>query len=220
MKQVIFLLFTLFTLPFFCQKQKSFSGKLVYKIEMSDTALRTLIPERYMTIYTNDTLLRIENTNDQTGKQTIIKHLALNKSYLLIDMKNEKYAIQFDHNLEKQDSFPYQFNTKFGKRRLFGYTVKRAMVSHKEFHKPIEFTYIKSLSSKYLNTFENAPGLPIDYYIASVDGIYHYQLIQIEKGLPERDLFGIPSNYKKMSFEEFMQAVFKEGEIKEDIQKD
>jgi len=64
-------------------------------------------------------------------------------------------------------------------------------------------------SNKYINTLENFPGLPVRYYIATVDGIYRYELTSIEFSKPEKDRFGIPSNYKRMTFDQFMDELFK-----------
>ena len=80
----LIVLFTLFSFSSISQKFVPFTGKLVYSIQITDTSLRKLIPTKTMVVYTNDTLLRIENDTDKLGKQVVIKHLILKKSYLLI----------------------------------------------------------------------------------------------------------------------------------------
>ena len=63
----LFVLFTLISLSSISQKYVPFAGKLVYSIQITDTSLRKLIPTKTMVVYTNDTLLRIENDTDQLG---------------------------------------------------------------------------------------------------------------------------------------------------------
>lgn len=203
----LFIFFILFYSSFYSQKQQPFSGKLVYSIQICDTNLQNLIPKKQMVIYTNDTLLRIENETEQLGKQVIIKHMILNKSYLLLTTPFGNYAIQTDNNLEKTDTFPYRFKKKWGKEWICNLKANKLSVSHDNYSEKLEFLYFKNMSNKYINTLENFPGLPVKYYISTVDGIYLYQLISIEKSTPDFDLFGIPSDYKKVTFDQFMNEI-------------
>jgi hypothetical protein len=191
----------------FGQEVTPFSGRLIYSIQACDTALQKTIPTSYMVIYTNDTLLRIENMTEHLGKQILIKHFIANKSYLLVNTPSGKYAIQTDYSLQKKDSLPYTFKTKWGHKTWNGMKVKRAIVRSKKFNTKLEFLYLPSMSSKYLNNFENAPGLPIHYYISSVEGWFEYTLVLIEKQAVEKSFFGIPSDYKKVSFDQFMDEL-------------
>jgi len=195
-----------------------FSGKLVYSIRIMDTSLQRMIPTKQMNIYTNDTLIRIENETDQLGKQVIIKHLTLNKSYLLLNTPITNYAIQTDHNDGKEDKYPYSYKAKRGKRKIVGLKAKRLVVSHENFMEPIEFLYLPQFSQKYINTLENFPGLPVLYYISTIDGIYEYRLISIETFTPNHDLFGIPSDYKKVSFDTFLNGMLQMQEQSEEIE--
>jgi hypothetical protein len=190
----------------FAQEFKQFTGKLVYTIQMADTSLRELIPTSKMTVYTNDTLIRIENETDQIGKQVLIKHLTLNKSYLLLDTPLGKFAIQTDH---ANDTMPsrYSFQKKSFKRKIAGMRANRLLVSHADMNAPREFLYLKKYSPKYINNFNNFPGLPVHYYIVSIDGIYEYKLSSMENMLPEKDLFGIPSDYKRISYSDFVDLM-------------
>jgi hypothetical protein len=191
----------------FAQEQLPFQGKLVYHIQIMDTSLRRMIPDKEMVIYTNDTLLRIENSTDQLGNQVLIKHMVLNKSYLLLETPINNYAIQTDHSTQKVDSFPYQFKKKWGKRKIAGLKANRLMVTHSAFEEPMEFLYFKKTSNKYLNAFTNFPGLLAQYYVVTVDGIFVYTLTSMETMKPEHDLFGIPSDFKKVTFDQFMDEI-------------
>jgi len=189
------------------QKQVPFTGKLVYSIQICDTSLQKLIPVKYMTIYTNDTLLRIENQTDQLGDQVLIKHMGMNKSYLLLQTPLTNYAIQTNHSTEKIDSFPFTYKKKFGKKKICGLKANKLMVHHSEFSEDLEFLYFKKYNSKYLNSFFNYPGLLVKYYLPTMDGIYEYKLTYIEEMKPDHDLFGIPSDYKKVTFDQFMEEI-------------
>lgn len=191
----------------FAQPYEPFSGRLVYAIQACDTAIQKNTPKSYMVIYTNDTLLRIENTTEHLGKQILIKHLIANKSYLLVNTPAGKYAIQTDYALQPKDSLPYTFKKKWGHKTWNGRKVKRTSVTSKKFQSKLEFLYLPSMSSKYLNNYENAPGLPIHYYVSSTDGWFEYTLIAIENQTVEKNLFGIPSDYKKVSFDQFIDEI-------------
>ncbi len=191
----------------FAQMSKEpFVGTLTYKITICDTALERFIPMRCMKVYTNDTLIRIENETDRLGKQVVIKHMTHNKSYLLLNTPVGKYAIQTNHNESKSDTiFPYTFKKKCGKRTFFGFKAHRAKVNHKGFTDEQTFYYFKQFSPKYLNAFENCPGLPVLYYIPTDDGLFKYELCSMDTTLPEHDLFGIPSDYRRVTFDDFMK---------------
>lgn len=189
------------------QKHVPFSGKLVYSIQITDTSLQRFIPMKYMVVYSNDTMLRIENDTDQLGKQVVIKHMELNKSYLLLKTPVANYAIQADHSTQKIDTFPYTFKKKLGRKSICGLKANRLKVSNINFAKPMEFLYLKKTSVKYLNAFENFPGIPVNYFVATADGIYEYKLIVYEEMTPDKDLFGIPSDFKKVTFDQFMDEI-------------
>jgi hypothetical protein len=40
-------------------------------------------------------------------------------------------------------------------------------------------------------------------------GLLKYELIEINEEIPNYDLFGIPSDYKKTTFDEFVQEMIK-----------
>jgi len=194
-----------FTALFGQKTKEPFLGTLTYRITICDTALARYVPVRYMKVYTNDTLTRIENETDRLGKQIVLKHLVLNKSYLLLNTPIGKYAIQTNHNEAKKDSLlPYMFKKKCGRKSFCGLKANRLSVSHKGFVEPQTFYYFKQYDPKYLNAFENCPGLPVLYYIPTNDGLFKYELISKDTTLPEHDLFGIPSDFRRVTFDEFM----------------
>ncbi|MDP4637895.1 MAG: hypothetical protein NWS40_05675 [Crocinitomicaceae bacterium] len=201
--------FILFTSFVFSQKKEAFVGKLVYSVQITDTAFQKFIPATQMVVYTNDTITRIENVTDQLGKQAIIKHMELNKSYLLLETPIDNFAIQTDHtdSLFRKKESKYTFEKKWFKKKVGGVRANRLLVSHPDFKEPKEYLYLKKYSPKYINTFEDFPGLPVHYYIITMDGVYEYKLISIEEMLPPKDLFGVPSNYKRVTFNEFLDIM-------------
>jgi len=209
-------LFIMFTGFVFSQKKEAFVGKLVYSVQIADTAFQKFIPATQMVVYTNDTIIRIENVTDQLGKQVIIKHMELNKSYLLLETPIDNFAIQTDHSdsLFRKKESKYTFEKKWFKKKVGGVRANKLLVSHPDFKEPKEYLYLKKYSPKYINTFEDFPGLPVHYYIITMDGVYEYKLISIEEMVPPKDLFGIPSDYKRVTFNEFLDIMlqFQGGE--------
>lgn len=206
------LILLIIVLPFFgfSQNHEPFRGKLVYSVQMADTALRNLYPATQMVVYTNDTITRIENQTEQLGKQVTIKHMVLNKSYLLIETEHQNFAIQTDLNDMTKKESKYTFKKKLFKRKIADIKANRLIVSHPDMKVEREYLYLKKHSPKYINTFEEFPGLPVHYYIITMDGVYEYTLKSIEYFLPERDLFGIPSDFKKVTLDEFMEYILQE----------
>lgn len=198
--------------PSFGQKKKKpFTGMLEYNIVMRDTALRKLVPANAMRLYTNDTLTRMENFSGQLGAQTTIRHMKLNKSYLLLTVQDSiNFAIKTD--LNKADTgqvvSKYTYKKKWFKKKHLGLRANRMIVDHPDFEEPIEFLYLKKHSREYLNNFDGIPGLLVRYSVATPDGIVNYELVQKRDYMPDRDLFGIPADYRKVTFDEFMDFMF------------
>lgn len=186
--------------------QKPFEGKLVYSIEISDTSLRQLFPSSTMTIYTNDTIVRIETKTDALGQQILIQHLQKNKAYLLIETATDKYAIQLPEKGDKEEK-KYTYKKMKGKKLIAGLVSRKLLVSFPSVIPKMEFYYHKEISAKYVPGFEDFPGLLTNYYVVSKDGIYHHQLKEITIEPISRDLFGIPSDYKKISMSDFVDMM-------------
>ena len=205
----------LFSMSILAQNYKPFQGKLVYYIEMADTSLAKLIKPKTMVIYTNDTIVRIENETAQLGKQIIIKHTLLNKSILLLENGEKKYAIQTDLSKVKtnqNDSLKQnlKYKKKIGKINFLDFKANRIELSMKGKSQTIEILYLKQFSPKYTDAFNELPGLPVRYYINTSDGVVVYTLIYVEKMIPNRDLFGVPSDFKKVSFDQFFNELMEE----------
>lgn len=214
MKFFLLLLISSFS---FSQTYEPFQGKLVYSIEMADTALQKFFPTRTMVIYSNDTIVRIENETKQMGQQVVIKHTLLNKSILLLQSGDKKFAIQTDLSKEtnsKNDTIKpkYSYKKKLGKRKILGLKANRMDVSLLGQKNSIEILYLKHISPKYVDAYEGIPGLPVRYYIKTEDGIVVYTLIYMERVQINRDFFGVPSDFKRVTFDQFLEEMMKAKE--------
>lgn len=208
-KSIAFIFSLALSISALAQYQKSFLGMLEYKITPVDSIYKDIIPENKMIVYSNDTIVRIENFTQHLGKQVTIRHMELNKSYLLIETPFGKYAIQSDLNQAdsaKQTS-KFTFKNKCWKRKILGRKANRTLVSHDSFKEPIEFLYFKGYSPKIIGAFEELKGLPVKYVIPTPDALLQYELVKFSEYTPNRDLFGIPSDFEKIGFNEFMDKL-------------
>ena len=190
---------------------------LEYKISVRDSALQDLVPDTRMVVYTNDTIVRIENFTDRLGLQIAIKHMVLDKSYLLLETEFGKYAIQMDETKTQEkmqasdttqsEADKFSYTKKCGKQRLHGRKMNRVLVSNPGFEEPIEFLYLKGYSTKIVDTYPKIGGLPTKYSVITADAIYDYELVKISEYAPTHDLFGVPSDFKRVSFDEFIDKM-------------
>jgi len=198
----------------YSQKQIPFTGMLEYTITSVDTLNNATTAVNKMFLYTNDTITRTENFTRKLGQQVAIRHMAKQKSYLLLITDSGKFAIQSDHS--KNDSIQkeseYVFKKKWFKRKIAGQKASRILVSHPNFQEPIEFLYLKNRSNKYLNIHTEIPGLLLKYSIQTADGRLNYELVKLNEYTPNNDLFGIPSDFEKISFDDFLSQLIKAKE--------
>ena len=190
--------------------QRSFEGILKYKVSIVDTSLREMFPDRVMTIYTNDTLVRIEVMNDQLGLQTTIRHMEMNKSYLLLDLGSRKFAIQTDLSTDSTKSKPYAIDYKCGRKKIQGLKTKKALVYREDLKENQEIYFAPQLKPEILNIYDGIKGLPIEYVLSSADGLMKYELMEINDMSGLRDYFGIPSDFKRVTFDEFVKEMKQE----------
>lgn len=209
------ILFILFLLSGFqLAAQESFTGKLVYKVELEYPDTNVVQRKWFVTVYTNDTIVRTETTNTQFGDQVYIRHMELNKAYLLLNVEGTKYAIQNDLS-KKADTLPAKYVLKKagGHRKIQGIKAKRYKVTYSELKdKPFYIWVAKKLKGSYIEAYSELNHLPLEYVIPTEDGIEHYTLIGVDRTLPDRNLFGLPSDYKRVSFDEFMHLFTEEKE--------
>lgn len=203
-------LFLLFSFHSF--GQKPFSGIIKYKVSMIDTNIRQLIDDREMLVYTNDTLSRMEIMNDALGQQVSIKHMGLNKSYLLLNFLGKKIAIQTNQSKDSTKYEPYEIKYNFfGRKKVNGQILKKATIYREDLKEKKVIWYFRDIRPDVLDIYPGIKGLPADYYIGTVDGIVHYSIISVEETPLEKDLFGIPSDFEKITMQQFLDKVSQKG---------
>ena len=184
----------------FSQNKGSFSGELTYEIERVDIkdTIRSL-----MIIYAKDSLLKIVNFSSNSGKQELIKHLRLNRSFILLETPEQNFAVRTNEHLVIDSIENYTFKKQMGMRKIARIPVKKLLVHHKEISEAVTFYYTKRISAKYANVYKNLPGLPLLFYIPTKDGLFKYTLKELKNNNPPLELFMIPKEFKIVSFEEF-----------------
>ena len=210
MKYLTLFLTIIFSFQYvFSQKNDVFSGELTYEIERVD---KKDTNRTFMIIYAKDSLLKVVNFNSNSGKQQLIKHLRLNRSYILLETPKQNFAIRTNEHLVIDSIENYSFKKQMGMRKIAGIPVKKLLVHHKEISEAVTFYYTKSISAKYANVYKNLPGLPLLFYIPTKDGLFKYTLKELKNNNPPLELFMIPKGYKIVSFEDFSNEFLKSSE--------
>ena len=213
MKYLTLFLAIIFSFQYvFSQKNDVFSGELTYEIERVD---KKDTNRTFMIIYAKDSLLKVVNFNSNSGKQQLIKHLRLNRSYILLETPKQNFAIRTNEHLVIDSIENYTFKKQMGMRKIAGIPVKKLLVNHKEISEAVTFYYTKSISAKYANVYKNLPGLPLLFYIPTKDGLFKYTLKELKNNNPPLELFMIPKGYKIVSFEDFSNEFLKSSEVED-----
>jgi len=210
MKYLTLVLIIIFSFQYvFSQKNDVFSGELTYEIERVD---KKDTNRTFMIIYAKDSLLKVVNFNSNSGKQQLIKHLRLNRSYILLETLKQNFAVRTNEHLVIDSIENYTFKKQMGMRKIAGIPVKKLLVHHKEISEAVTFYYTKSISAKYANIYKNLPGLPLLFYIPTKDGLFKYTLKELKNNNPPLELFMIPKEFKIVSFEDFSNEFLKSSE--------
>jgi hypothetical protein len=203
----LFLVFLFYFTLFFSQKkQLPFSGELLFKAQR-------VIPmdsiQEHMLIYAKDSLLKVINFSSNMGKQELIKHLSKEKSYLLLETTKGKYAIRTNYTKYQDTTLSYSFKKKLGSKRIAGMKAKKLSVTFTDIDKKFTFYYLKNIPAIYGSAYTNFPGLVVEYYIPTDEGMFQYTLTEFKRIDPPLTLFMVPTDYKRMSIEEFMEEMSK-----------
>jgi hypothetical protein len=188
--------------------QAQLSGMLVYQVDL--LSADTMNPQNHwqVVVYTNDTMVRVETQGGPFGKQVYIRHMVLNKAYLLLAMDGQKFAIRTDlANKSKDTSLNYTVKKLVGSKKINAIRCKKYKIT--DVGAPMGYVcyFAKKIPNKYIEVYQDIPGLALDYFLPSQNGLIHYQLVQYEAQVLDKNMFGIPSDYKKVTFEEFMSSL-------------
>lgn len=205
--KVIVLFVSIFFL-FANSAQAQLSGMLVYQVDL--LSADTMNPQNHwqVVVYTNDTMVRVETQGGPFGKQVYIRHMVLNKAYLLLAMDGQKFAIRTDlANKSKDTSLNYTVKKLIGSKKINGIRCKKYKIT--DVGAPMGYVcyFAKKIPNKYIEVYQDIQGLALDYFLPSQNGLIHYQLVQYEAQVLDKNMFGIPSDYKKVTFEEFMSSL-------------
>jgi hypothetical protein len=205
--KVIVLFVSIFFL-FANSAQAQLSGMLVYQVDL--LSADTMNPQNHwqVVVYTNDTMVRVETQGGPFGKQVYIRHMVLNKAYLLLAMDGQKFAIRTDlANKSKDTSLNYTVKKLVGSKKINGIRCKKYKIT--DVGAPMGYVcyFAKKIPNKYIEVYQDIQGLALDYFLPSQNGLIHYQLVQYEAQVLDKNMFGIPSDYKKVTFEEFMSSL-------------
>ena len=203
----LFLVFLFYFTLFFSQKKHlPFSGELLFKAQR-------VIPmdsmQEHMLIYAKDSLLKVINFSSNMGKQELIKHLSKEKSYLLLETTKGKYAIRTNYTKYQDTTLSYSFKKKLGSKRIAGIKAKKLSVTFTDIDKKFTFYYLKNIPAIYGSAYTNFPGLVVEYYIPTDEGMFQYTLTEFKRIDPPLTLFMVPTDYKRVSIEEFMEEMSK-----------
>jgi len=186
------------------QKHKPFSGELLF------SAVRVIpkdsIRESTL-IYAKDSLTKIITFTSNLGKQELIKHLGVQRSYLLLETNKGKFAVKSDYNKLIDSSFQYKYKKVPGSKKILGKKAKKLIVTFNEIDKEFTFYYYKKIPASYGSAFTSFPGLVVDYYLPTDRGVYHYTLTELKKTDPPLTLFMVPDGYKRVTLDAFMEIM-------------
>ena len=191
----------------FGQSYQPFVGTLLYEITNLERPNAQAVEMRVISL---DSLVRIESPSVVFGNQIFLKHLNKKKSILLISLsESANFAIKGD--FEGKDTVitekKYVWKKKFGSKKIADLNCKKLKLTFLKSEKTLNCYYSKTYSSKYLDAYNDFPGLPVEYYLETEDGILKYSLKSIDFSVPNYDLFGVPSNYQKVTFDEFVDII-------------
>ena len=205
MKKTLLLLFTFqFVIHFYWAQQAPFSGELVYKVQRVDKIDSTFSK---VLIYAKDSVIKVVSFSSQQGKQELIKHLRLQKSYLLVEINGQKLAIRTNEHLKKDTVKRYTLEKTRGTKKIAGLKCHKLKWKHPSLQEPLTVYYHKKIGAHYANVYEDFPGLPVLYFIPTDEGLFRYQLIEIKRTETPLSIFLIPQEYKRISFDELNEVL-------------
>ncbi|MDG2343982.1 MAG: hypothetical protein P8L23_05340 [Flavobacteriales bacterium] len=204
-----FLIFVFLNIASFAQSK---SGKIEFKIEyelIEELESQRSTLSNKMIIYMNDGFSRKEEVT-RIGSQVLINDIKNNQSFLLMQIAEEKLAIQVqepcDSN-EIKEKITYLDQTK----EIAGYSCKKAVLNtyenKKEEANTIEFFYTNEISGVYDLKFKNIKGTPLEFTVRSKGMTITYTATVISIAQQNDDLFEIPEDFTILSMSEFKRLM-------------
>lgn len=188
--------------------QTPFQGKIVYKISADYIDPNDDDSSSYQIVYAKDSMLRVENFTP-IGKQIYIKHIPKNRAYILMDVFTERLAIQSIPEPPPNEG-KYVFTPKKKTKKIAGKKANEINVQIPEIDSVFTMYYYPDIPGKYSEAIPGLNGLPAKYTLYSNGIFFDYEVISIERYTTDRDLFGIPSDYRIITMEEFIEMIQEE----------
>lgn len=183
--------------------QERFEGKMVYKISSERTEHSPYDSLGYQVIYAKDSMLRIENFT-QLGKQVYIKHITKNRAFILMEFEGERVALKSIPEPPANEG-KYEFSKRKGKETIMGRTARKMEVKIPNIDSLFVMYYFEDVSHDYSEAIPGLPGLPVKFTLIANGELSDFELIHFEKKAIGIDYFGIPSDYKIMTMDEFIE---------------
>jgi len=186
------------------QKHKPFSGELLFsaiRVYPKDSTRESTL------IYAKDSLAKIITFSTELGKQELIKHLGVQRSYLLLETSKGKFAVKTDMAQSTDSTKQYTYKKARGSRKILGKKAKKLTVTFKDIDKKFTFYYFKKVSAAYGSAYTDLPGLVVEYFLPTDRGMYHYMLTDLKIKDPPLQIFTIPEGFKRVSLEAFMEEM-------------
>jgi hypothetical protein len=131
--------------------------------------------------------------------------LIYQKKYVLIQLDQEKFAVQIKDNPNDTTKKTYAFRPIKGHSKIAGVKGKKLAAKFELVQNELTVVYTPKISAQYLGSFTDAPGLLLEYFVVNDHGLYKYTLESLDKKIPPLSLFMIPADYQKISLKAFME---------------
>jgi hypothetical protein len=185
--------------------QLPFEGKIVYKIKADMLDEKAIDSSNFQVVYAKDSMLRVENFTP-IGKQIYIKHIPNNRAYILMDVFTEKLAIRSIPEAPP-NAGKYVFTSNKKTKKIAGKKAKQVLVNIPDIDSTFTMYFYPDIPAHYSEAIPGIEGLPAKFTIYS-NGIYFdYEVVYIESFTTARDLFGIPSDHRTITMDEFIEII-------------
>jgi hypothetical protein len=99
----------------------------------------------------------------------------------------------------------YEFSKCKGKETIMGRTARKMEVKIPNIDSLFMMYYFEDVSHDYSEAIPGIPGLPVKFTLIANGELSDFELIHFEKKAIGIDYFGIPSDYKIITMDEFME---------------
>ncbi len=191
---------------------QNLNGEIEFEIKYELTKelepQRSSLPTKMITYMSNGYSRKEELT--RIGTQVLINDNNNNKSYLLMEIAEEKLAIQVQDiadsvNIKEKITYINQ------SKNIAGYLCKKAIIntydSNIEDANTIEVFYSDEISGVFDLKFKNLKGTPLEYTIKSDGMIITYSATYISTNKQGDYMFEIPKDFNILTMSEFKRLM-------------